>query len=143
MNTSLKLKIGMLAVLIVFSVLAIVPSFYPDAPGWWKKYLAPDGLKLGLDLQGGIHLVLRVDLDKAVENSLELAAGDLKEVLAEKDITVVRMDSANPYQVVYTLPNTRAIDTVREVVSGEYENLATRIDADEGTFPRIILELTP
>ncbi len=141
MNTSLKLKLGMLAVLIIFSVLAIIPSFYPGAPNWWKNYLAPGGLKLGLDLQGGIHMVLRVDLDKAAENSLDLAAADLKEVLAEKNITVVRMETGNPQQVVYTLPNTRAIDTVKEVVGGEFENLNIQIDAEEGSFPRITIEL--
>ena len=86
MNTTLKLKLGLLITLILFAFMILVPSFYPGAPEWWKKYLAPGGLKLGLDLQGGMHLVLQVDLDKAVENSLEFSAKDLKEGLAEKNI---------------------------------------------------------
>ena len=77
MNTTLKLNLGLLAVIVIFSVMAIVPSFYPGAPSWWKKYLAPEGLKLGLDLQGGVHLVLRVDLKEAAEKSLDMAAGQL------------------------------------------------------------------
>lgn len=141
MNTNLKLKLGLLAILIVFSVLAIVPSFYPGTPSWWKTYLAPEGLKLGLDLQGGMHLVLRVDLDKAVENSLDLAASDLKDTLTEKDITAVRMDSGDPNTVILTLPNTGVLDTVREVVSGEFQNLNIQVDAEEGTFPKITLRL--
>ena len=47
--------------------------------------------KIGIDLQGGMHVVLRVDLDKAVENSLNFAAKDLKEGLAEKNITAVQL----------------------------------------------------
>ena len=141
MNTTLKLKIGLLAGLILFSIMAIVPSFYQGAPSWWKKYLAPEGVKLGLDLQGGMHLVLRVDLDKAVENSLELAASDLKEGLAEKNITVVRMDSSTPHQIIYTLPNTGAVNTINEVIANDFPNLDIQVKAEKGSFPRITLKL--
>ena len=143
MNTSLKVKFGLLAVLVVFSVLAIVPSFYSAAPSWWKKYLAPQGMKLGLDLQGGIHLVLKVDLDKAAENSLDLAATVLKDSLAEKNITAVRMNSGDPTQIILTLPNTGAVATVNEVIKGKFENLDIKINAEAGTFPRITLKLQP
>ena len=143
MNTSLKVKFGLLAVMVVFSVLAVVPSFYPAAPSWWKKYLAPQGMKLGLDLQGGIHLVLKVDLDKAAENSLDLAATVLKDALAEKNITAVRMASGDPNQIILTLPNTGAVATVNEVTGGKFENLDIKINAEAGTFPRITLKLKP
>ncbi|PIE57745.1 MAG: protein translocase subunit SecDF [Desulfobulbus propionicus] len=143
MNTSLKLKIGMLVVLVLFSVMTLVPSFYNEAPGWWKKYLAPEGLKLGLDLQGGLHLVLQVDLEKAVENSLDLAAEDLKEVLAEKKITAVRLQSDHRDRVIFTLPSTSAVETVREVLGSDFPDLSSTLQAEEGTFPRVTLQLTP
>ncbi len=141
MNTTLKLKIGLLLLLIVFSVMTLVPSFYPGAPSWWKKYLAPEGLKLGLDLQGGMHLVLRVDLDKAVENSLDLAASDLKEILASKKITVVRTKSDDLRKVVFTCPNTGVLDTVNKVVKDDFPNLDIEVEAGQGSWPRITLQL--
>lgn len=141
MNTSLKLKLGLLAVIIIFSILAIVPSFYPGAPSWWKKYLAPEGLKLGLDLQGGVHMVLRVDLEEAAEKSLNMSAGQLKNALAEKDITAVLIDSGNPDQITFTLPNTGAVSTVQELIVDDFNNLDIKVDAQEGTFPRITLKL--
>src|SRR5665647_524931 len=112
MNTSLKLKIGILLSLIVLSIVTIVPSFYSGTPAWWKKYMAPQGLQLGLDLQGGMHLVLKVDLKKAAENSLELAATDLKDSLKEKSITAVQSDST-PGTIIFTLPNTSSLETVK------------------------------
>ncbi len=142
MNTNLKLKIGLLFTVILFSIMTLVPSFYPGAPDWWKKYLAPQGLKLGLDLQGGMHLVLRVDLDKAVENSLDLAASDLKEGLAEKNISAVQLDSPDPGQVIFTLPNTGAVDTINQVIKEDFPNLDITVEAEEGSFPRISLKLT-
>ena len=142
MNTNLKLKIGLLFTAILFSIMTLVPSFYPGAPDWWKKYLAPQGLKLGLDLQGGMHLVLRVDLDKAVDNSLELAASDLKDGLAEKNISAVQLDSADPGQVIFTLPNIGAVDTINQVIKEDFPNLDITVEAEEGSFPRISLKLT-
>jgi SecD/SecF fusion protein len=143
MNTSLKWKFSLLAVLVVFSVLAIIPSFYPSAPDWWKKYLAPQGMKLGLDLQGGIHLVLKVDLDKAAANALDLAATELKDTLADKNITAVRMGSGDPREIILTLPNTGAVATVNEVTSGKFEDLDIKINAEAGSFPRITVKLRP
>ena len=89
MNTSIKLKLGLLFFLITLAVVTIVPSFYANTPAWWKNYMAPEGLRLGLDLQGGIHLVLKVNLQKAQENTLELAANNLKETLADQSISAV------------------------------------------------------
>ena len=142
MNTNLKLKIGLLVTVILFSIMTIVPSFYSEAPDWWKKYLAPEGLKLGLDLQGGMHLVLRVDLDKAIENSLELAAADLKEGLAAKNISAVQLDSPDPSQIIFTLPNTGAVDTINQVIKEDFPNLDVQVEAEAGSFPKITLKLT-
>ncbi len=142
MNTNLKLKLGLLITLILFAFMILVPSIYPGAPSWWKKYLAPGGLKLGLDLQGGMHLVLRVDLDKAVENSLNLAATDLKDGLAEKHISAVRLDSKDKHQVVFTLPNTGAVDTVNQIIKEDFPNLHITVESEAGSFPRITLKLT-
>lgn len=143
MNTTLKLKLGLLITLILFAFMILVPSFYPAAPDWWKKYLSPGGLKLGLDLQGGMHVVLQVDLEKAVENSLDLSAADLKDGLAEQNITAVRMKSGDPHQLTFTLPNTGAVDTVNRIIEEDFPNLDITVDAEAGSFPRITLKLTP
>jgi SecD/SecF fusion protein len=142
MNTNLKLKSWLLFFLLFFSVMTLVPSFYKGTPDWWKKYLAPKGLQLGLDLQGGMHLVLRADLDKALKNSLELAAADLKERLAEKSISAVQMESHDSSQIMLTLPNTGAVDTVNQVAKDDFSNvLDVKVEAEAGSFPRITLKL--
>lgn len=141
MNSILKLKIGLVVFLLVFAGLALTPSLYHDLPDWWKKYLAPAGLKLGLDLQGGMHLVLQVDLEKAAENSLDLAASDFKSALAEQNINAVRMESANPKSVLFTLPNIGAVETVKQILSERFPNLDTQVLAETGSFPRVTLQL--
>ncbi|MGB6972825.1 MAG: protein translocase subunit SecD [Desulfobulbales bacterium] len=141
MNRTLKWKVAFLVFIILIAGIILTPSLYKGAPKWMSKYIAPEGLNLGLDLQGGMHLVLKVDLEKAIENTLDLAASDLKEALAEKKITAVRTRSADLQKVVFTLPNTGVLETVRTLVADDFPNLNIDIQAVEGSFPRILLSL--
>ncbi|MFT5697223.1 MAG: SecD/SecF fusion protein [Desulforhopalus sp.] len=141
MNTSLKLKLAFLISVIVLAVFTVVPSFYSGTPNWWKTYMAPEGLRLGLDLQGGMHLVLKVNLQKAEENTLEFAAGDLKDTLAEESISAVRTSSPSKDTVIFTLPNTSTIDKVQSLISEDFPDINARVEAKDGSFPRIFLSL--
>ncbi|MCB2181810.1 MAG: protein translocase subunit SecD [Desulfobulbaceae bacterium] len=141
MNKALRWKFLLLFVLVGFSGLTLLPSFYSATPEWWKKYMAPEGLHLGLDLQGGMHLVLKVDLDKAIENSLDFAAQDLKSNLKDQRISVVQTASNDAKKVIFTLPNTDSVDTVKQLVEDDFPNLDIQIKAEEGSFPRITLSL--
>ena len=141
MNTSLKLKLGLVVFLIFTAIITIIPSFYSATPNWWKKYMAPGGLHLGLDLQGGMHLVLKVDLEKAAQNSLELAANDLRERLSEQSISIVQTKSDQAGTLTFTLPNTSAVDKINTIVKDD-PDIKARIEAKEGTFPRIFLTLS-
>jgi SecD/SecF fusion protein len=141
MQSSLKWKIGLLFFMIVFSLATVLPSLSVSVPDWWKKYLAPEGLRLGLDLQGGMHLVLQVDIDRAIANSLDLAAEELREVMREEQVTLVRARTTDPQTAVFTLPNVRALDAVERKVASDFPNLEIRVESEEGTFPRIFLQL--
>ena len=60
MRRNLWVRIGLVAAVIVASL--------------WSLYPPKKSINLGLDLQGGIHLVLGVDTSKAVQNQTERAA---------------------------------------------------------------------
>ncbi len=57
----------------------------------WYLYPPRESINLGLDLQGGIHLVLGVEADKHVASQTERAAEDLKNALDRKGIPVTRV----------------------------------------------------
>ncbi|MBW2658740.1 MAG: protein translocase subunit SecD [Deltaproteobacteria bacterium] len=141
MNTMLKLKLAFLASLILLAIVTIVPSFYSSTPSWWKTYMAPEGLRLGLDLQGGMHLVLKVNLKKAEENALEFAAADIKDTLAEQSISAVRTTSATPDTIIFTLPNASSVSQVSGLIDEDFPDITPRIESKEGSFPRIFLTL--
>lgn len=141
MNTSIKLKLVLLFFLIIGSITTIVPSFYKGTPQWWKEYMAPEGLRKGLDLQGGIHLVLQVDLDRAAKNNLDFAANDLEQRLADESISVVRSKTSDEQTIIFTLPNIGAATKVDTILK-EDENITARMEAEKDSFPRIFLSLS-
>ena len=78
MSLRIKLKIALLVFLILFSVFLLLPTFVKDLPPWFKKYVYRGELKLGLDLKGGVHLVLRPDLEKALKTQFDNYLQDIK-----------------------------------------------------------------
>src|SRR5262245_47802027 len=70
-------------------------------------YLYPPGktINLGLDLQGAIHLVLGVDVDKALEAVVERSAVELRGALEKKGIGAqVSRQGTTGVQVQLTSP---------------------------------------
>jgi len=73
-----------------FTVLVAIIFFLPNTPvfkympDWWTKNLPNKGIVLGLDLQGGLHLVFEVEGDKAVETSTERYANLIRDMLEKK-----------------------------------------------------------
>ncbi|MDD5435553.1 MAG: protein translocase subunit SecD [Nitrospira sp.] len=56
-------------------------------PEWWTKNMPDKGIVLGLDLQGGIHLVFEVEGEKAVEITTERIAQSLKDIITKKKLS--------------------------------------------------------
>jgi preprotein translocase subunit SecD len=88
--------IAVLAVLVVFAAVGVYPilatRYGLPAPGW----LLARQLKLGLDLKGGVHLVLRVQTDTALRVETQLEAERLREALRTAGITVGDVTATSP-----------------------------------------------
>ncbi|HIK57916.1 MAG TPA: protein translocase subunit SecD [Nitrospinaceae bacterium] len=74
----------------------------------WLSYPLKEKISLGLDLQGGMHLLLEVKVEKAVEASLERLADDIKRDISDDDLEVDRIKAVyKNWQV-----NVRMVDTL-------------------------------
>lgn len=60
--------------------------FFKEMPDWWTKNMPDKGITLGLDLQGGIHLVFEVEGEKAVEITTERISQSLKDIISKKKL---------------------------------------------------------
>ena len=78
--------ITILAVLVIFAAVGVYPivasQYGIKSPSW----LMEKQLKLGLDLKGGVHLVLRVQTDDALRIETDQAAERLRDALRTKSI---------------------------------------------------------
>jgi preprotein translocase subunit SecD len=94
-----KLRWKIITIVVVFVVFAGT-GVYPmlarrlglPVPGW----LASQQLGLGLDLQGGVHLVLQVQTDDALRVETELQVERLREALTAQNIATGTMTVVNP-----------------------------------------------
>jgi preprotein translocase subunit SecD len=77
---SIKLgwRAGIAAALLIVAFIFLTPTLSKDLPPWWSSLLPQERIHLGLDLQGGVHLILEVEARKAVESHLERIVDDLK-----------------------------------------------------------------
>ena len=77
--------IGSTVVLAVIFFLPNTPVFQ-YMPAWWKNSMPNKGITLGLDLQGGVHLVFEVEGDRAVEITTERLQQSISDAAAKKKI---------------------------------------------------------
>src|SRR4249919_299531 len=84
-------RLALLALVVVASVVFFLPSYpplYKALPYWLRAVLPNKGITLGLDLQGGIHLVLEVEEDRAVEIAVDRSVTAIQDLLVDKKIPV-------------------------------------------------------
>src|SRR5260370_39188599 len=55
-------------------------------PDWFKAGFGATKIQLGLDLQGGTHLLMAVKLDEAVKTQMHRRADDLKKELKDNKL---------------------------------------------------------
>ena len=88
---SLRWRIGATAALVLLLAYLALANFVPAERRAGAWYLPDQGLRLGLDLQGGIHLVIGPDLEAAVAQELGHLEDSLSRQLEEKKITGARI----------------------------------------------------
>jgi preprotein translocase subunit SecD len=89
MKKKILWRLILIGVTLILAAVFFLPNtpLFPYMPEWWKKNMPDKGIVLGLDLQGGLHLVFEVEGNKAVEITTERIATRLKEFFAKKNLT--------------------------------------------------------
>lgn len=73
----------------VLSVLLLMPSLLGDSlPKWWGTIFPDRGINLGLDLKGGIFLLVGVDTEAAVDHELSSIRDFLNQELKKEKVLV-------------------------------------------------------
>jgi len=135
MSKSVKLRGLLILACLVVALVSLVPSFSRGGlPGWWKN--AFDPIHLGLDLQGGIHLVLGVEVDEAVASRLDSIVDQTETLLREKDIVYKRVDREAGDRIVITVYDPEASQQVDALMKEQFPTLEPMTLSDEGGYIR-------
>ncbi len=104
----------------------------PDVPDW-LSVLGGKPMNLGLDLRGGIHVLIDVDMDAAMRNAIELEAGNLRRFLREKRIRYVTVKPAGA-GVEVRFKDAALRDRAREIAAEEFRELTFTNRAQNGDY---------
>ena len=88
MIESLKTRFIIIFAVLAVSLFLIYPSIGP-VPAIWSKYLPDSPIRLGLDLQGGLYLVLEVQVEKAVEAAVDQTMLEVSGLMKDERIRYI------------------------------------------------------
>jgi preprotein translocase subunit SecD len=110
--------------LIVWAVVYLVPSMMEKVPDWWSAILPSRKIRLGLDLRGGAHLLLNLDMEKAVERAVDQNAEELRRALREANVAGVTVERVDKSLRIRSTTQ-EAKNSVEKVLSEQFPILVT------------------
>jgi preprotein translocase subunit SecD len=121
------------AVLLVFGGLGLYPIIAAHYGITTPKWLMAYQLRLGLDLKGGLQMILRVQTDDALKVEVETAAEQLKTALkdAKIPVTSVRVD---PAQVQFTVEGVTNDQQFRNIADNQFGQTYERVPRGGGAY---------
>ena len=108
-----------LTVVTVTAIIFFLPSYQPlykELPRWLRAILPDKGITLGLDLQGGIHLVLEVEEDRAIEIAVDRAVVSVQDLLLEKKIPAESVKRVGSSQILISFQNAELKEQVQRLL---------------------------
>ncbi len=113
---------------IIAGLIYTLPTFYP---AFWPY----KRINLGLDLQGGMHLVLEVETQKAVESTIERIAQELRSTLKKEHIRYMDMDRVDGSKISVKISEGKDIENFDKLLDNEYADLRiiSKTDSNGGT----------
>jgi len=134
MFKSLKLRGAITLIICICALYFLIPTFISDIPSPWNKYMSKEKIHLGLDLQGGMHLVLEIDTDKALEAMLERTSNDLKESLMDSRLRFRNLEKAKGATITMELTDSDGKTVLEKVLRDKFPDLEidTTATGDKG-----------
>jgi preprotein translocase subunit SecD len=134
---------------------AIQRALVPDAgnPGYvvalnlvsrspaWLSGLHASPMYLGLDLRGGVHFMLQVDMQAALTKRAESLSGDVRTSLREKNIRHSGINR-NAQTIEVRFRDVATLDAAKAVFQDQFADLQT-VDAAEGAEFKLTASIKP
>ncbi len=103
-----------------------------DLPGWLRAINAMP-MNLGLDLRGGIHVLIDVDMEAAVKQAVERYAGDIRTLMRNEKLRYVTVSKGDA-SVSIKFRDATVRDRALNAISNEFRDLAVTAKDDGDSF---------
>jgi preprotein translocase subunit SecD len=110
------------------------------SPAWLTAIKAAP-MYLGLDLRGGVHFMLQVDMQAALTKKAEALGGDIRTVLREKNIRHGGI-SRSGQQIEIRFRDMATLEAARRVIQDQFAELQS-VDAPDGTDFKLTASIKP
>ncbi|ECG5442452.1 TPA: protein translocase subunit SecD [Salmonella enterica] len=133
-DTQLRAREALMSVLGDKYVVAL--NLAPATPRWLAAIHA-DPMKLGLDLRGGVHFLMEVDMDTALGKLQEQNIDSLRSDLREKGIPYTTVRKENNYGLSITFRDSKARDEAIAYLTPRHRDLV--ISSQSGNQLRAVM----
>ncbi|HEX8588222.1 preprotein translocase subunit SecD, partial [Pseudomonas sp.] len=107
----------------------------------WLRSIGATPMKLGLDLSGGVHFLLEVDMDKALSARLNVYEGEVKSLLRKEKVRYRSLpQDSGAIQLGFSDADTR--EQARALIRKDYSDFDITT-SDRGEMPILRLAMTP
>jgi preprotein translocase subunit SecD len=107
----------------------------------WLRAIHAGPMYLGLDLRGGVHFMLQVDMQAALTKRVESLAGDLRLALREKGLRHGGI-SRNGQTAELRLRDQASVEAVNNLVREQFPDLQTRVETEGSEF-KLVASIKP
>jgi len=103
-----------------FSITYSLPTFYDEVPNWLTSINAKK-MNLGLDLKGGVHFLMQVDLDEVIDNKSRKFSNDIRSQLRKNKIRYSNFNFENNKIYIDFLSDVN-FEEVEDMLNKNYQN---------------------
>ncbi len=146
MSKNLGWRGAIIGIVVLLALLYLTPTLTKgNLPGWWLSIFPQEQINLGLDLQGGMHLVYEVEVLKAVENDLNRNIEDIKDDLRSEKIRYLELRRDRTEGIQVTIMREEDREAFKEMVESRYPDFDVNgpISKENGIAFTLVLKPGP
>ena len=107
----------------------------------WLTALHASPMYLGLDLRGGVHFMLQVDMQAALSKKAESLAGDIRTTLREKNVRHSGINR-NGQTIEIRFRDSQTLEAAKRVIQDQFTDLVT-VESPEGAEFKMVASIKP
>jgi len=131
---NLSWRFAAIITVIIIAIIYVLPTINPAL--WPHKKI-----NLGLDLQGGMHLVLEVDTEKAVESTVERISQEIRRLLKKEHIRHMGVNRVEGTQISVKMEGQKNIDGFEKLLDKEFKDLRILSRSTDGVALTMMIDL--